>query len=347
MLKKLTRRWQVVPLWVKTVVTAALLLGLSLAHTLVWPQSPPWALAIERLLFLPLFMASLLFGLWGGLATAALICLNYLPLLLYPAPGQLRLSAGVILGAGLFFLTGAITGALADRERREAKRLKEAEELALLGTASAAVAHELKTPLVVIGGFTQRLRRSLEPDHPHRRSLDIIIEQTRHMENLLREMLSYSRNLQLELAPHPVDKLVQDALVLAAVPAETAGVRLLPRLEAGSAQALLDADKIKQVILNLVNNALEASPPQSQIELVTANSGGEIYLEVRDEGSGIAPELVERIFSPFVTTKRRGTGLGLAISRKIVHAHNGRLEVKSAPGKGSSFRIYLPMEGPA
>jgi signal transduction histidine kinase len=347
MLGGLSQRWQIIPTWVKLAPVILLWAGLSLAHARLLDLGPtPWLATVQRLFFLPLVLAALLFGLRGGLAGAALVAINYYDPLIkaFNAPPGANLGH-LLTEVGLYFLEGVAVGLIVDRERREAQRLKEAESLASLGQAAAAVAHELKTPLIAIGGFAQRMLRDLPPDHPHHRQLDIVVNQVGHMEQLLREMLDYSRPLELRLARLEFTPLLEECQALSAGMCEAQGVRvdLKPGPEVG--MVLADPGRIKQVVLNLLQNAIQASPRGAVVRLEVQPLDGRLRLEVSDQGAGVAPEDRERIFHPFFTTKRHGTGLGLAICRKIVQAHGGELElVASVPGQGSTFGVCLPLE---
>ncbi len=340
MFEEMRRRWSIVPTWAKVVPVAMLLGALSLAHYLLLPLRPDLSALVQRLFFLPLFMASLLFGLKGGLICAALICLNYFDFFLVHNPGRAAAFL-LVLELGLYFFTGALTGFLVDRERREARRLKEAENLALLGQAAAAVAHELKTPLIAIGGFAQRIQRDLKPDHPYHHQLKIIVDQVSHMENLLRQMLDYTRPLELRLVPVELAPLVQEVFALTEIMARERAVRLAEEVYGQGIKVAGDPGRLKQVLINLVQNAVQASPRGGVVVVRARAEGGEVALEVEDRGPGIAPEDREKIFFPFFTTKQGGTGLGLAITRKNVLAHGGSLEVESSPGRGSVFRVIL------
>ncbi|MFH1059021.1 MAG: ATP-binding protein [Pseudomonadota bacterium] len=345
MFSGLLRRWQIIPTWAKVVPVALLLAGLSLAHSRLLDTGSPLLAVVQRLFFLPLFMACLLFGLRGGLSAALLISLNYYQPLIAaqssPPDGSLTIN---LVELGLYFLTGIIIGLIVDRERRESQRLKQNQDLALLGQATAAVAHELKTPLVAIGGFAQRMLRESPAEHPHHRQLEIIVAQVGHMERLLREMLDYSRPLHLNLASQDLGPLMAECAELAGELAQNHGVRVVCDPGSHSACAVVDAARLKQVTLNLLQNAIQASPRGSQVWLSARAGGDEVRLEVSDQGCGIPREDTGRIFFPFFTTKHQGTGLGLAISRKIVAAHGGSLELDSQPGQGSVFCVRLPRQ---
>jgi signal transduction histidine kinase len=347
MLSRLRRRWQIIPVWMKTAPIIVLVVVLALLHHLPAVHASSLAPIVHRLFFLPLFMASLLFGVKGGLLCAAVISLNLVPQLLGTPVAGMESRLDAALEIALYFVTAAITGGFVDRERREAERRKQAENLALLGQAAAAVAHELKNPLVAIGGFAQRIHRELEPDHPHKKKMGIIVDQVAHMEQLLREMLDYSRPLDLQLAPHPLNELVDEVLMLTKPLAEESGVRLVCDPDPELGFPVLDAPRVRQVLMNLVQNAVQASSRGNTVWAHTRLNEGEAVVEVADQGEGIPEEHRERLFFPFFTTKRGGTGLGLAISNKIARAHGGELELAKSDDLGSTFRLRLPLEGPA
>ena len=343
---RIYKGWQEIPQWAKLLPVTLLLAGLSVAHFAGWFHSQLLPTGLSRLFFLPLFMLSLLWGLRGGVLCAALISLNYLPdLLLLHHPGAIGPLAA-LMEIVLYFITGVITGLIVDRERREAQALKQAEHMALLGQAAAAMAHELKTPLVAIGGFAQRMFRDLPPDHPHRRRLRIIVDQTAHMEHLLREMLEYTRPLKLNLKTQSLNELVSEAVEMSVQDASSAGVGLVPELESRVAALEMDGARVKQVILNLIQNAVQASPRGSQVWISIRPRDSAVLVEVRDKGKGVPREMRESIFYPFFTTKSQGTGLGLAISQKIAQAHGGNLTLAPGSPPGASFLLELPLSEP-
>lgn len=335
-------KWSEIPLWVKVTPVVGLMVALSWAHYYLGYHDPHLLPVVQRLFFLPLFMASLLFGLAGGVVCAALLSLNCIPWVFQPDPVFCS-RMDLALHLGLLFLTGIITGALVDRERREARNQRRREEMAMMGEAAAAVAHELKTPLVAIGGFALRMQRDLPPDHPNAEKLRIIVDQVSHMEKLLRDMLDFTRPLVLKREPQAMGVLVQEALALTSEAARRAGVDLVADLPAQEDKPLMDRSRLLQVVLNLIQNAVQASRPGDRVQITVRSADGCARLKVSDEGKGIDPDTLDQIFHPFYTTKHRGTGLGLAISRRIVEAHGGSIEVTSLPGQGSSFEIILPL----
>jgi signal transduction histidine kinase len=347
MLTRLRHRWQIIPVWAKTVPIIAMVAVLSVLHHLPGSHGSVLAPLVHRLFFLPLFMASLLFGVKGGLLCAAVISLNQVPQILGFQMAEMDSRLDAALEMALYFVTAAITGGFVDRERREAERRKQAENLALLGQAAAAVAHELKNPLVAIGGFAQRIHRELEPGHPHKKKTGIIVDQVAHMEQLLREMLDYSRPLELHLHPNPLNELVEEVVTLTKPLAQEAGVRVVEDTDPELGFPVLDGPRIRQVLMNLVQNAVQASSRGSTVWVYTRREDGQAVVEVADQGEGISAEHRQKLFFPFFSTKRGGTGLGLAISNKIARAHGGRLELAKSDDLGSTFRLRLPLEGPA
>ncbi len=343
MLKDLRRRWGIIPIWIKVVPIVALVAALSGIHQSDAAHTSMFSSTIHRLFFIPLFLSSLLFGLRGGLICAAVISLNFVTDYFgaYKPPVAVRLDTA--MEVMLYFVTAFITGLFVDRERREARRLKKAEDLALLGQAAAAVAHELKTPLVAIGGFAQQINRDLEEGHPHQEKLRIIVDQVAHMEQLLREMLEYSRPIELRLQAQPFNELVKEVVAICSVSAKEAEVRIVQEADPGMDSPPMDGGRMKQVILNLVQNAVQASPRGGTVWVITRQTPKYVEVEVADQGSGIPQEHWEQLFFPFFTTKRGGTGLGLAISHKIVEAHGGSLELMKSNENGTTFRVRLPV----
>lgn len=344
MLKDLRKRWGIIPAWIKLVPIILLVALLSAVHQYDYLHEAVFDPIIPRLLFIPLFLASLLFGLRGGVICAAVISLNFIPDFLGEHKQPLATLLGTAMEVLLYFVAAVITGLFVDRERREAERLKQAENLALLGQAAAAVAHELKTPLVAIGGFAQQINRDLEADHPHREKLRIIVDQVAHMEQLLREMLEYSRPMELRLQAQPLNELVAEVISLCSVSAKEAEVSLVQQSDPNMDSPPIDGARMKQVILNLAHNAVQASSKGGKVWIVTRQTPKYAEVEVADQGPGIPRENWDKLFFPFFTTKRGGTGLGLAISHKIVEAHGGTLELVKSNENGTTFRVQLPLK---
>jgi PAS domain S-box-containing protein len=229
------------------------------------------------------------------------------------------------------------------REKAE-KTLRESETLTAMGRALAAVAHDMKTPLIAIGGFTRLVQRHIEKDNPVQSKLEIVIKETIRLENMVKDMLDFSRPLHLDLAKGDVCQLVNECLSLITLPAREKRITLSFQSEAEILPASLDFMRMKQVLINLVTNAIQASPRDGEVIIRGNTDGNNVLIDVIDFGCGIPADKKQEIFSPFYTTKKEGTGLGLPIVKKIVETHRGRIEILDNPEGGTTFRVVLPIE---
>lgn len=256
-----------------------------------------------------------------------------------------------VLGLGAFGL--AVIFYVQHRHLAEVKRLEaeveRTERLSALGNMAAAVAHEIKNPLNAISMGLQRMRAEFTPPdaHEYQRFVDLMQGEVKRLDRIVEEFLALARPLTLKPEPIHVVELLDEVGRLVESQARQAGVRIERDLAAGVSVLRADRDRVKQVLLNLALNGLQAMPRGGRLGLTAvAGSDGTLTLAVSDTGDGIAPELLSRIFEPYVTTKPRGLGLGLAIARRIAEAHGGRIEADSQPGRGSTFRVTLPVGGP-
>ncbi|MCC7495580.1 MAG: PAS domain S-box protein [Fimbriimonadaceae bacterium] len=232
-----------------------------------------------------------------------------------------------------------------DELTRTQNKLAQAERLAGIGQVAAHVAHEIRNPLVSIGGFARMVgERADQPAYVRSRSA-IIVKEVKRLEQILRNVADFTAPGKPELAWLSINDLVRDVISLQQPVFEdtqtTVGVTLaddLPQVE-------VDGGKIKQVVLNLVRNAVQAMAPGGQLTVHTGPSrdGKSLEIRVGDSGPGIPPDRLEEIFNPFFTNKADGTGLGLAVSRKIVNDHGGNLIAESRAGDGATFIIQLPL----
>jgi signal transduction histidine kinase len=227
--------------------------------------------------------------------------------------------------------------------------LSHAERLALSGRIVAEVAHEIGTPLHSVMGHLELLREDLPPravSETIERRLRVIESQLSRLREIIDRLLDLTRRSPQPVVPVDVNGLVQETIELVHPALSAARLQLDVHADPAPPRLAGKRSELQQVVLNLLTNALDATPPGGVIRVATRAHEGEVEIEVADTGSGIpAPEL-KRIFDPFVTTKEphRGTGLGLFICAQIVHDHGGRIDVESEPGHGSVFRVTLPVE---
>jgi signal transduction histidine kinase len=279
-------------------------------------------------------MGSLLGGLWGGILFATLSSIFFLSV-----PNHLFLSkVDFLFEIVLFYFFGSITGFLVNKEKRKREKLKEAQHLALAGKAAAAIAHELRTPLVVIGGFSRIIQRQFPPKSSFWKKLDIVLKEAKWMEEIIQGILDFSKPLRLQLRPTDIKSLVEEAVNLVA-PEKEAKIQV--RFATLVSEIKLDPDRFKQVLINLLNNAIQAAPNRS-VKINVFFAKGSMIIEIMDKGPGIPKEYQNEILEPFFSTKARGTGLGLAIVKKIIDAHHGKISFRTYPEKGTTFIVTIP-----
>jgi two-component system, NtrC family, sensor histidine kinase HydH len=301
-------------------------------------------LILRELYFVPIAMAGLLLGLVGALVTSLSITLLYLPFVFLNWQGFSTVDIGNLGQVVLFNGLALILGVLRDRQRSEQKRLRESENLASIGSAMSSVAHDMKTPLIAIGGFSRQVQKDLDPKHPGFRKLEIVLQETRRLEGMMRDMLDFARPLQLERKEENLANFLRECISLVEEEAQKKKVSLQPSLDHDIPPVLLDAMRLKRAIINILTNAVQASPAGESVSIHTYKEGKRIVLSISNRGTGIPKEHMEKIFHPFFTTKKEGTGLGLPISKKILEAHGGDLTAKNDPQRGVTFLLFLPCD---
>ena len=250
------------------------------------------------------------------------------------------------------YFVSTVLGRLRRNERQLlllGRHLALSEKLASVGTLAAGVSHEINNPIGVIANKVQILRYRLRDGDATDKllaELDTIDKHARRIAQITAGLLTFSRESPFELRELDLPALLREAADLVRVPFANAGVDLacdaapLPGVVVvGSPNHLL------QVLINILLNANDASPPGTTVDLAAELRADEVFVVIRDRGVGIEPEHLGKVFDPFFTTKDvdKGTGLGLAISHGIVERHRGRIEVDSEPGRGTTFRVVLPV----
>lgn len=229
-------------------------------------------------------------------------------------------------------------------QRYLAEKVKLNEKLALVGEMVATVSHEIRTPLTLIGGFAQQVLRRSGCDPKDNRKLEIIVREVARLETLLQELNQLSRPLDLKMEEVDLTELMDRVTELMDSSLQEARVALTFLTRPTGFRVIGDRDRLSQVFINLINNAVQASPPGSRLELSFANTArGRVGVEIRDHGQGIPAENLEKIFTPFFTTKAAGTGLGLPVSNRIVGEHDGTLTISSRVGQGTRAVVNLPL----
>ena len=253
---------------------------------------------------------------------------------------------------------------LEDRVEQKTSELKRAhehvlhvEKMASIGKMAAVVAHEVNNPLSGILTYAKLLRKwvaSGQAEHEKREEamqcLELIAAESRRCGDLIKNLLTLSRTAPMNVQPTDLHAVIDRCLLLVRHQLELGGIQLQLDLAKDLPRVLCDPAQMEQVFLALIMNAIDAMPRGGNLWIKTrlSDDESEIKIQVRDDGAGIAPDVLPQIFEPFLTTKEsgHGVGLGLAISRGIVERHNGRIEVESELGRGTTFTVTLPGQAP-
>jgi signal transduction histidine kinase len=299
--------------------------------------------ALYRVLFyLPLILGSFWFGLKGALYISAAVFVSYLPFAIIHWQGLSFDDFGTLVEGGLYIVIALVLGLLVEKERRNHKILVGAERLAAIGKAVTEVAHDMKTPLSAIGGFTSQILRKLGKNDPNRAKLEIVIEETARLETMVKGMLDFGKPMELQITQANLNQLILETLELSSTTATKNGVGIETDLDSSLPLIAGDPFKIKEMLLNLVTNAIQASPRGEHVIIKSGLNEKGTLVEVTDHGEGITEENRESVFHPFFSIKKGGTGLGLGIVKKIVDAHRGEVSFRPNPQKGLTFTVLIP-----
>lgn len=230
---------------------------------------------------------------------------------------------------------------------RSRSQLRDAEKLASVGKLAASVAHEIRNPLTAIKMWLFSIRKEVGGQEALDRKFEIVSEEIRRLENIVRNFLEFSRPPELKLSVESISALLDKTLQLTEPRIADRKTKLVRRDAPHLPPVLADSEQLKQVLLNLLDNAAEAAGQQGQISVITtaeseADGRKMVIVRVSDSGPGIPEEVSRRIFEPFFSTKDEGTGLGLCIAARIMVRHEGRLVLESSNEQGTTFAIHIP-----
>lgn len=255
--------------------------------------------------------------------------------------------AGLILG---FAVASSLGESRRRRSEERSRRTREEEQSALMGTIASGLAHEIRNPLSTLRMNLQLLREDwdnpiTEREQKGRRKIDVLIRETERMDNVLSGFLRFAAGHQLNLVETDLNALSAELLDFLAPQAERANIRLRREFAPHLPAVPVDANLMRQAVLNLLVNAQQVLPSGGEITLRTAVNGESVKLSVNDTGPGIPPDVRSKIFNLYFSTKPGGTGLGLPMVKRIVEEHHGTIEVESEPGRGTTFTICLKKPG--
>jgi signal transduction histidine kinase len=343
-------------------------LAISVSHYLTPAAYFHLHLAYQRLYYLPILFGAFWFGLRGGLLTALFTSILYLPHIFLHWGHEPIYRSNQLAEILLFFVIATVAGVLIERIRREqerhrrtaeqlarayeqlqasVERLRLLDRLSVLGALSAAMAHEIKNPLGSIMGSMEILESAVPPEDEKREFVAILKKEIGRLSDIVTRQLDLVRPERSERSPQDVGEIVRSVVELTRREAETREVCIELELPERPAVAVVDGRQIRQVILNLVLNAIQALEQGGEVRVAVSAGERCVRVRVEDDGPGIPEEEPRRIFEPFFTTRQGGTGLGLSIAFQIADLHGGDLRAENRDEGGARFSLELPLEGAA
>ncbi len=354
--------------WLKPLSLAAAIAVISYLHYATHTSHVIQHEIFRHLYYLPILFAAYWYGPWGGLTTALVASLAYIPHIHgawapnvpYAVSQYAQLIVFLVIGFSVGLLVSfqrtltiqyrdaAASLEQANRELRDSQEeLRRADRLSALGEVAAALAHEIRNPLASVKGALEILTSRVEEGSPEAEFAGIAAKELARLDDLVTEFLTYARPRNPELRDADLHDVIRHVMILLQPEAERAAVIVeLDRRDA-LPHVSIDAQQIGQVFFNVVLNAIQASPAGGHVGIRESLTPDFAVVDVIDEGPGVAREHRARIFDPFFTTKARGTGLGLAISSRIVTAHGGTIEAQPGAGSGTRMSIRLPLSSGA
>lgn len=222
-------------------------------------------------------------------------------------------------------------------------RAQNLERLSAIGQMAAVVAHEIRNPLVTIGGFAKSLADDMSPEDPNSRFVNIIYDEVQRLERVVKDMLDYAKPVKMSLKEVFIRDVISQAIEILTPELEKTGVTVVSRLSRSGTPVKVDPNLMRQLLLNLMSNAQDAMPEGGTLRITSSFDSSSFRIRISDTGVGISPERKEKLFEPFYTSKQGGTGLGLSIVKNIVSQHGGSIDVKSKTGAGTTFTITIPL----
>ncbi|MEN8258636.1 MAG: ATP-binding protein [Thermodesulfobacteriota bacterium] len=330
----------------------------------------------RRISYFPIVVGGLLFGMRGGIALALLACLAFIPHLHVFHAMNYDFYLSELAEVILYLLAGGGVGFIASRESRlrekyqdlssrlersyrrlheEAELLIEVEEqlrasqkLSALGQLSASLAHEIKNPLASVKGTAEIFLDEFPEGHPKREFAEILLKETSRLNKTVEEVLNFSRRQQQSGGEEPkkeeASMILKRVITLLDNTFSKKGINVELNLPSKGKGVLVDADKMAQVFINLLINAVEAVSQGGHIVVNLAREDGGGIISFADDGPGVPEEEYEQVFAPFYTGREEGTGLGLAISAKIIESYGGKITVSRSELGGALFTVNVPRQ---
>lgn len=223
-------------------------------------------------------------------------------------------------------------------------RLVRSERLAVIGNMAAYIAHEIRNPLVTIGGFARAIMRDYADHKGVKQNVEIVVEEVNRLEKILTNIMDFSKPVEVVKVSTQINDLIESTCVLMEPYLKSGHIQLVKEFNSMMSNIVVDPTQMKQVFLNLIKNAVESMPDGGKLTIKTVMEDEYIKIDITDTGEGMTTDVMQNIFVPFFTTKVDGTGVGLAVSQKIIDDHGGFIKIKSVLKEGSTISVYLPIK---
>ena len=351
------------------IIIALVIIGITTCHYATPTSYQPLHELYKVLYFLPIILAAFGFGLRGGLSTALVITVLYLPHIMFQWGGSFVTNISRFFMILLYITLGSLTGYLWEQEKKQRRyyqqaseqleeslselkrtseemaqlenQLRAAERLSVLGELTASLAHEVRNPLGSIRGVAEILRDE-SANETHQKFVNILLKETQRLESVVANYLELSRQKELEKAPVRLDRTIESTLALLGPEIRKKNLQVRTVVEPRNLMLSCHEGQLRQLLVNVLLNAIQASPAKGTIEIHASADESRIRIEIADQGPGLSEEAKRRIFDPFFSEKPDGTGLGMAISKRIVQSHDGRIQAQNLEPKGARITIEFP-----
>jgi signal transduction histidine kinase len=297
---------------------------------------------LARFYYIPIILSGLWFGAVGGLVASLAVTFVYLPHVWMVWSGEKGILVSKLLEVSLFNLAGPLAGLLSDRARRQRAENEELQTLAAVGEGAASVAHEIKNVLIPLRGFLRRIREHCPVEGPADSYLRIVERESARLEEMTRSLLSFARQAPLTRQEVDPGAFLEELRETISLDFHDRGIHLVCTQHDCKGPLLVDRERVRLAVVNVLQNALHASQEGGEVRLQFHQDRDAFRVVVEDEGAGIPEEYQSRLFRPFFTTKSKGTGLGLAITMRVVKEHGGDITVESSRGKGTRVALRFP-----
>jgi two-component system, NtrC family, sensor histidine kinase HydH len=350
--------------YLKAGIIAALVLIITTLHFSTSTDRMYMHQIYQRSYYIPIVLACFWFEIRGGMTTAVVLSVLYLIHIRHDWSHHPDYSFQQYAEIAMYLAIAVLGGYLSQVQRKTREQLEKAgsqlkaayqklnetfdqlrhsDRLASLGQLSAGIAHEIRNPLGSIQGAVDILSQDLPPEDPKSEFALIARKEIARLEKLTGEILQFSKPAPPKQLPIDWREIVDAACRLCSDQARRQGVEIVEPIGPREVTILVDPEQVKQVLINILINAIQAQPGGGRIAIEGHREAGELIISIRDSGSGITAEQLDRIFDPFFTTRREGTGLGLSISFQLVKNNGGGIRATSEPGRGACFYVSFPV----